>query len=113
MNTLASIVYTVNDLEAAKAVHTALLGVEPHTDQPYYIGYNVGGFEIALVPQRDNESSNAPVAFVHVSDLEAAIAEVQRAGASLLSGPQDVGGGTRTATLTDAGGNILGLIHRS
>jgi predicted enzyme related to lactoylglutathione lyase len=113
MNSLASVVYTVNDLEAAKAVHTALLGVEPHTDQPYYVGYNVDGFEIALVPQRDGESSNSPVAFVHVPDLEAALAEVQKAGASVVSGPQDVGGGTRTATVTDAGGNTLGLIHHS
>ncbi len=50
MKKLTSIVYTVTDLDAAKAVHTALLGTESHTDTPYYVGFNLGGVEIALTP---------------------------------------------------------------
>lgn len=51
MNNVENIVYTVTDLETAKAIHTAVLGVERHTDQPYYVGFNIGGFEIGLTPQ--------------------------------------------------------------
>ncbi len=50
MDTLQSVVYPVRDLDAAKAIHTALLGTEPHTDQPFFVGFNVGGVEIGLSP---------------------------------------------------------------
>lgn len=112
MNTIHSIVYTVSDLDAAKAIHTALLGTEPHTDTSYYVGYNVGGVEIALAPNGSQESVPAPVAHVLVADLDAALAEVQQAGATLASEPTDVGGGL-IATVTDPDGNTLGLIQSS
>jgi predicted enzyme related to lactoylglutathione lyase len=108
MNTLTSIVYPVRDLDAAKAIHTALLGTEPHTDQPYYVGFNVGGLEIGLSPQSGQEGL---VAYVGVADLDAAVAEVLEAGATLAAEPKDVGGGTRLATVTDPDGNTLGLIE--
>lgn len=62
MNNLHSIVYTVSDLGAAKSVHSSLLGSEPQTDQPYYVGSNVGGVEIGLVPQDSRKGPTAPVA---------------------------------------------------
>ncbi len=110
MNTLHSIVSPVRDLDAAKAVYTALLGTEPHTDQPYYVGYNVGGVEIGLNPQGHQQGLTAPVPNIRVADLDAALTEVQEAGATLVGEPQDVGGGSRVATVTDADGNTLGLI---
>ena len=116
MNTLTSIVYTVRDLDSAKAIQTALLGVQPHTDQPYYVGFNVGGLEIGLAPQTSPEPPEpvaSPVAYVGVADLERAVADALAAGAALVAAPHDVGGGTRIATLTDANGNTLGLIHQS
>ncbi len=108
MNTLANIVYTVTDLNAAKAIHTALLGVEPHTDQPYYVGYNVGGVEIALRPASPNDRPGA-VAHVGVSDINAALAQLQAAGATVVTQPWDVGGGL-VATVSDGDGTLLGLI---
>lgn len=51
MNNIASIVYVVEDLATAKAIHTAVLGSEPDTDSDYYVGFNVGGIEIGLTPQ--------------------------------------------------------------
>lgn len=112
MNTIHNIVYTVVDLDAAKAIHIALLGTEPHTDQPYYVGFNVGGVEIALALQGDQDGLAAPVAHVLVADLDAALTEVQAAGATLASEPKDVGGGL-IATVTDPDGNTLGLIQSS
>jgi len=111
MNTLNSIVYSVRDLAAAKAIHTALLGTQPHTDSPYYVGFNVGGVEFGLTP---HDGSTAPmVAYIEVTDLDSALAELQAAGASVVGEPKNVGGGTRIATLTDADGTTLGLITRS
>ena len=111
MNTLTSIVYAVTDLRAAKAIQTVLLGTDPHTDTPYYVGFNVGGVEIGLTTK--DPKTATMVAYVHVPDLEAALTEVLSAGATLASKPHDVGGGTRIATVTDADGNTLGLITRS
>jgi len=111
MNTLQSIVYPVRDLDAAKAIHTALLGTEPHTDRPYYVGFNVAGVEIGLNPHGHDKGPTLPVAYIRVVDLDAALSEVQEAGATLAGEPQDVGGGTRIATVTDADGNTLGLIQ--
>ncbi len=106
--TIHSIVYTVTDIDAAKAVHTALLGVEPHTDTPYYVGYRVDGVEIALAPG----AGHASVAQVVVEDIEATLSELEEAGATRKDEPKDVGGGL-IATVTDPSGNVLGLIQPS
>ncbi len=112
MNTFDNIIYTTTDLETAKAIHRALLGVEPHTDQPYYVGFNVDGVEIGLTP-RSPDSRTVPVAHIRVPDLRAALAELQGAGAVLVDEPQDVGGGTVVATVSDPDGTVLGLVQRS
>jgi predicted enzyme related to lactoylglutathione lyase len=111
MNTFDNIVYTVSDLDAAKTIHRALLGTEPHTDQPYYVGFNVDGVEIGLAP-RSQGGRAIPVAHIRVANLATALAEVQKAGATLVDEPRDVGGGTLIATVSDPDGNILGLIQR-
>jgi predicted enzyme related to lactoylglutathione lyase len=111
MNTLHSIVHPVSDLDAAKAVHTALLGTGPHTDKPFYVGFNVGGVEIGLDPHGHEKGLTAPVPYIKVVELDAALAEVVAAGARPAGEPQDVGGGTRIATVTDADGNTLGLVQ--
>lgn len=112
MNTFDNIVYTVSDLDAAKAIHTALLDTEPHTDQPYYVGFNVGGVEIGLAP-RPADGQPTPVAHIRVPDLDAALTRVQNAGAILVEEPHDVGGGTLIATVGDLDGTVLGLIQRA
>lgn len=112
MNTLENIVYTLGDLDTAKAIHQALLGIEPHTDQPYYVGFNVGGIEIGLTPQQPGMTIST-VAHVNVPDLDAALDAAQRAGAAVVSDPRDVGGGTRVATVRDVGGTVFGLIEHT
>ena len=109
MNTLENIVYTVPDLDAAKAITGALLGVEPHTDQPYYVGFNVGGTEIGLTPSQDGGQKT--IAHNRVADMGAALDEVQHAGATLVDAARDVGGGTLVATVSDPGGTLFGLIQ--
>ncbi|HEY7812353.1 MAG TPA: VOC family protein [Nakamurella sp.] len=102
---IRSLVIPVSDLAAAKAVYTALLGA-PHTDQPYYVGYNVDGFEVALAP---GDVSGGPVAYADVEDLDATRATLLAAGATERDAPRQVAPGARVCVLTDADGNPFGL----
>ena len=106
--TIRSLVIPVSDLEAAKAVYTTLLG-EPHTDQPYYVGYNVDGFEVALAP---GDPSGGPVAYADVDDLDATRATLLDAGAGERDAPREVAPETRVCVLTDPDGNPFGLRGR-
>jgi predicted enzyme related to lactoylglutathione lyase len=101
----------VSDLAAAKAVYTALLGIPPQADAAYYVGYDAEGQHIGLVPGGGPQGMTSPVAFWHVSDIEAKLAEVTTAGATVKEAPHDVGGGRLVATFTDPDGNMLGLVQ--
>lgn len=103
--TIRSLVIPVSDLAAAKAVYTALLG-EPHTDESYYVGYNIDGFEVALNP---GDGSGGPVTFADVEDLDATHATLLAAGATERSAPKKVGPDSRISVLVDADGNPFGL----
>jgi predicted enzyme related to lactoylglutathione lyase len=104
-----TILHPVTDLDKAKPVYRALLGVEPVADAPYYVGYEAEGQQIGLVPGGGGMSS--PVTYWHVADIEAKLAEVTAAGAALKESPRDVGNGRLVATFTDPDGNVLGLIQ--
>ena len=108
---IKTVLHPVSDLEKAKAVYTALLGVEPAHDAPYYVGYEVAGQHIGLVPGGAAQGMTSPVAYWHVPDIEAKLAEVTAAGATVKDAPRDVGGGRLVATVTDPDGNVLGLLQ--
>ena len=103
-----TILHPVTDLTAAKAVYSALLGMAPTSDSPYYVGFEAAGQQIGLVP---NSEMTGPVAYWHVADIEAKLAEVTAAGATLNEAARDVGGGRLVATVTDPDGNVLGLLQ--
>jgi predicted enzyme related to lactoylglutathione lyase len=106
-----TVLHPVSDLEAAKAVYTALLGVPPMADSSYYVGYEAAGQQIGLVPGGGPQGMTSPVAHWHVTDIEAKLAEVTAAGATVKEAAHDVGGGRLAATFTDPDGNVLGLIQ--
>ena len=108
---IKTVLHPVSDVAKAKAVYTALLGVEPQADAPYYVGYDVAGQHIGLVPGGGPQGMTAPVAYWHVADIEAKLAEVTAAGAAVQEAAHDVGGGRLVATFTDPDGNVLGLIQ--
>ena len=101
----------VSDLEKAKAVYTALLGLPPQADSPYYVGFDAAGQHIGLVPGGGPQGMTSPVAYWHVPDIEAKLAEVTAAGATVKEPPREVGGGRLVATVTDPDGNVLGLLQ--
>jgi predicted enzyme related to lactoylglutathione lyase len=106
-----TLLHPVTDLAAAKAVYAALLGVEPTADAPYYVGFDAEGQHIGLVPNGAAQGMITPVAYWHVSDIEAKLAEVTAAGATVKDAPRDVGNGRLVATVTDPDGNVLGLLQ--
>ena len=108
---IKTVLHPVSDLEAAKAVYTALLGMEPQHDAPYYVGYEAEGQHIGLVPNGGPQGMTTPVAHWHVPDIEAKLAEVTAAGATVKEPVRDVGGGRLVATITDPDGNVLGLLQ--
>jgi predicted enzyme related to lactoylglutathione lyase len=108
---IRTVLHPVSDLEAAKAVYTALLGIPPQADSQYYVGYEAAGQQIGLVPSGRPQGMTTPVAYWHVPDIEAKLAEVAAAGATVHEPPHDVGAGRLVATVTDPDGNILGLLQ--
>jgi predicted enzyme related to lactoylglutathione lyase len=108
---IKTVLHPVSDLEKAKEVYTALLGMPPQHDSSYYVGYEAEGQHIGLVPGGAQQGMTAPVAYWHVPDIEAKLAEVTAAGATVKDAPRDVGGGRLVATFTDPDGNVLGVLQ--
>ena len=108
---IKTVLHPVSDLAAAKEVYAALLGVPPQSEAPYYVGFEAGGQHIGLVPGGGPQRMTSPVAYWHVSDIEAKLAEVTAAGATVKEPARDVGGGRLVATVTDPDGNVLGLLQ--
>ena len=108
---IKTVLHPVSDLAKAKAVYAALLGVAPQADSDYYVGFEAAGQHIGLVPGGGPQAMTSPVAFWHVDDIEAKLAEVTAAGATAKEAAHNVGGGRLVATVTDPDGNVLGLIQ--
>jgi predicted enzyme related to lactoylglutathione lyase len=108
---IKTVLHPVSDLEKAKPVYAALLGVPPMADSSYYVGFEAAGQQIGLVPGGGPQGMTSPVAYWHVPDIEAKLAEVTAAGAAVKDAPRDVGNGRLVATFTDPDGNVLGLLQ--
>jgi predicted enzyme related to lactoylglutathione lyase len=108
---IKTVLHPVSDLDAAKAMYAALLGVAPTADADYYVGFDAEGQHIGLVPAGGPQGMTSPVAYWHVSDIEAKLAEVTAAGGAVKDSPREVGGGRVVATFTDPDGNVLGLLQ--
>ncbi|MFI9151578.1 VOC family protein [Streptomyces sp. NPDC053367] len=108
---LKTIIYPVKDLDRAKALFKALLGVEPYADEPYYVGYKDAGQDVGLDPNGHAQGLTGPVPYWHVSDIRATLAALLAAGAEPLQDVRDVGGGRLIASVKDADGNLVGLLQ--
>jgi predicted enzyme related to lactoylglutathione lyase len=109
---LRTVLYPAPDLPRAKAWYAAGFGVAPYFDEPFYVGFNIGGFELGLVPDAP-PSSRPPggvVAYWGVADVEQACRHFFEQGATIHEEPREVGGGIKVAAILDPFGNIIGLI---
>ena len=103
-------VYPVTDLDKAKAWFTEVFGKAPYFDQPFYVGFEIGGFELGLVPDGQPGTAGATV-YWGVDDIDAEVARIVGLGASVHTAVQDVGDAIKVADLKDPFGNLLGLIY--
>jgi catechol 2,3-dioxygenase-like lactoylglutathione lyase family enzyme len=106
---LRTVIYPAPDLAAAKDWWVALLGQEPYFDQPFYVGYEIAGYELGLLPVAD--PADGTLTYWGVDDVAAAVAEALALGASEHAPATDVGEGIVTATVRAPDGAILGLIY--
>ena len=106
---LRTVIYPAPDLAASKAWFATLLDAEPYFDQPFYVGFNVGGYELGLDPQAD--LARGPITYWGVAEADAALQQLLAAGAAQHSPVTEVGGGIRVATVIEPGGALLGIIE--
>ena len=105
--------YSVPDLDAAKTFYTKASGVAPYFEEPFYVGFNINGYELGLDPDQ-SVAPNGPggtVAYWGVADIAAAFAHLKKVGAKVMEEPKEVGEGIKVATLADPWGNLIGLIE--
>ncbi|MFD9377652.1 VOC family protein [Streptomyces sp. NPDC059999] len=108
---MKTVLHPVSDLARAKAVYAALLGVAPQTDGPYYVGFEAAGQHIGLLPGGGPQGLTSSLAYWHVADIEAKLAALTAAGATVKEPAHDVGGGRLVATVIDPDGNLIGLLQ--
>src|SRR5438105_1199528 len=110
---LRTAIYRVPELDRAKAWYSRVLGIAPYFDQPFYVGFSVGGYELGLDPDSSSTpaASGGVIVYWGVSGVSAALERLLSLGATGRTGVQEVGEGIRVATVLDPFGNVLGMIE--
>ena len=110
---LRTLIYNTPDLDKAKAWYSSVLGIAPYFDQPFYVGFSVGGYELGLLPEPADASGGTAggVTYWGVSDAHAAFDRLISLGATARSAVQDVGDDILVATICDPLGNVFGIIQ--
>jgi catechol 2,3-dioxygenase-like lactoylglutathione lyase family enzyme len=106
---LRTVIYPAPDLAASKAWFTALLGIEPYFDQPFYVGFDVGGYELGLDPNAD--PATGAQSYWGVSDVDTARKALLDAGARPNTDVLEPGDGIRVASVLEPGGSFVGIIE--
>jgi predicted enzyme related to lactoylglutathione lyase len=110
---LGTVIYHVTDLNRAKAWYATAFQQKPYFDQPFYVGFNIAGYELGLDPNQTVTSAGrgGAVAYWRVAGIESAVEHFVTAGAVAVTPIQDVGEGIKVATVADPFGNLIGLIE--
>lgn len=103
---LRTVIYCVKDLAKATAWYTQVTGKPPYFDEPFYVGFNVGGYELGLLPEGDGVAT-----FWGTADIDAELARLLALGAEPHEEIRDVGDGIRVASVFDPFGNTVGIIE--
>jgi len=108
---LRTVVYQVKDLTKAKEWYTTLLGKPPYFDEPFYVGFSVGGYELGLHPAAaETTSGTSVVTYWGVDDIDTTYAKLIHLGAKARVPPMDVGDGIKVGDVIDPFGNVVGVI---
>jgi catechol 2,3-dioxygenase-like lactoylglutathione lyase family enzyme len=108
---MQTVIYPVHDLAASKELFTRLLGVQPTTDEDHYVGYDLAGQHIGLDPHGHARGLTEPTSYWHVDDIRGTMTALIERGAVEQQAVVDVGGGKLLGSVSDADGNVIGLIQ--
>lgn len=108
---LRTVAYAAPNLAAAKEWYSTILGFAPYFDEPFYVGFNVGGYELGLVPDAPATGEGGVTLYWGVDDIDQALARLLECGAKEHSPVTNVGGELYVATVLDPFGNVLGIIE--
>jgi predicted enzyme related to lactoylglutathione lyase len=109
---LRTVIYRVNDLARAKAWYANVFGIEPYFDEPFYVGFEIAGYELGLQPE-EGESGKAMNVETYwgVEDIESSYKRLLSLGATGVVTPTNVGGPIMVATVKDPWDNLVGIIY--
>jgi len=110
MRGLRTVIYGVPDITRAKEWYAKAFGTEPYFDEPFYVGFNIGGFELGLHPDSPS-GAGGTTAYWGVENAAEAVERLSSLGATVDSPPRDVGEGIKVATVLDPFGNQIGIIE--
>lgn len=110
MQGLRTVIYPVADLAAATDWYQMVFQTEPYFNQPFYVGFAIGGFELGLVPD-GQPSRDGQVVYWGTTDIDAEVERIRALGGIVVAPVTDVGDDIRVASLGDPFGNVLGLIQ--
>ena len=112
---LGTVIYHVTDVSRAKAWYAAAFQQQPYFDQPFYVGFNISGYELGLDPNETvtGAGRGGVVAYWRVADIGSAVGHFVATGAAPVTPVREVGDGIKVATVADPFGNVIGLIENS
>ena len=110
---LGTVIYHVPDIDRAKAWYATAFQQHPYFDQPFYVGFNIAGYELGLEPNQavGQAGRGGVVAYWRVPEIEPAVQNFVAAGSTVLHKVQDVGENIKVAIVSDPFGNAIGLIE--
>jgi hypothetical protein len=108
---LRTAIYHTEDIGAAKLWYMKVLGFPPYFDQPFYVGFNVGGYELGLSPDEGPDGISTAAGDWGVRDITVVLARLLELGAEPRTDIQEVGEGIRVADVLDPWGNVFGIIE--
>ena len=110
---LRTVIYKVGSIEEAKSWYTKAFKTEPYFDEPFYVGFNIKGYELGLQPEKQptTDKTESVTALWGVEDIQSEFDRLLGLGATLYEAPNNVGGEIMVASVKDPWGNIIGLIY--
>lgn len=107
---LRTTVYKVDDLKKAKKWYAKAFKIEPYFNEPFYVGFNIGGFELGLLPEKTKKGENV-ISYWGVDDIQKAYDHILSLGGRVHEAPNNVGGELMVASVFDPWDNIIGIIY--
>jgi predicted enzyme related to lactoylglutathione lyase len=108
-NRLTALMFPTSDMAKSKELLSRALGADPVFDEPFYVGWQIGGLNIGLDPSGEERGMTGATPVFEVDDIQETFAAMVAAGATIVERVQPAGGGNLIAMLSDPDGNMIGL----